>query len=1038
MTVWCNLFHILNRPRMLRLAGLFLIIVALITTLSITLTAHAAPNTTKTVNFQGRLTSATGTTVPDGYYNMQFKIYQDGTGKTAGNPGGTLRWTESYVNNGGTEGVQVRNGYFTVNLGSATPFGTSVDWDQDTLWLSMNIAGSNAACSSFGTAPCVADGEMLPMSRITATPYAINSGMLGGKVADNFVQLGQGVQTDVSTNSSSIFINKTGTGNLMQLQSSGKDAFTITDTGSVAFGSKNDHTITVTTAAADTAGKKLTVTAGGGGAGASGGDLVLQGGGAGSSSANGVNGANVIAFENFESQPNGTAMSISNTIFETVFTNGSATFSNEWSINGGLSGKFVSQANAYERFTARDIVASRWYMMLPNHPTTNTSIGEATSGAGIAAQLALYTNGTVRQRNGGIADGPATSTLPVNTPIRVEWKIDNLMHTQEAQFYWGSNLHGATPNTTTSTANYTGGAVSALSTSINIASTGFTMYVDEWAYGADWIGPLHFSTSNGGNVQIDAGAKAGGGSGGSIFIGASNAQSITIGSTSAPINQDIRIGTNNTAGSTSNVIIGSGESASGGTTTLQAKNSVVIKTNGVDRATFSDTTNTVYFGNGVAASNPDNYTLQGTNSTANGVSGGSLTVQGGNATTGNTNGGNVTVSGGKGNGTGADGLVVLTTPTFSTSEGDANCYTSNAPVNASCTITDASVNKSSAVIIGFTATGQTATLPDPTIKTAGRVMNIIASGNSSDFTLATSGPTAVTMSANTAVTLLWNGSAWISTSSTSSGGLQGARFSPQSATGSDSAFAPELDAPSPETPAGPGAESASSGDNTPLLQAGKANSPILGDHDSLLGSMYYDTTLGKLQCYEANGWGACDASPDTFVTLSPEYANAVTHGSGIGTLSSDLCSDALNINDGSSNQASVCGLDETYNFYNWTSPETAAQTRSFFVTYQLPATFKEFIPDMTSVTGRTNSNDATVSYQIYRNNKSASLTPCGTLTTVSTGTKTTWQKVAATGQSDPSTCAFAAGDSIVIRANLTAAKDAHTYISNIGFVFSNN
>ena len=94
---------------------------------------------------------------------MQFKIYQDGTGTAAGNPGGSLKWTETYVNNDGTAGIEVKNGYFSVNLGSKTAFGSSVDWNQDTLWLSMNIAGSATNCTSFNSGACIADGEMLPM-----------------------------------------------------------------------------------------------------------------------------------------------------------------------------------------------------------------------------------------------------------------------------------------------------------------------------------------------------------------------------------------------------------------------------------------------------------------------------------------------------------------------------------------------------------------------------------------------------------------------------------------------------------------------------------------------------------------------------------------------------------------------------------------------------------------------------------------------------------------------------------------------------------
>lgn len=238
----------------------------------------------ETLNFQGRLFNAQGATVPDGYYNIQFKLYQDGDGLTAGNttgsPSGSLLWTESHLN-ANSDGILVRNGYMSVELGSVTAFGSSVDWNQDTLWLSMNIGDTNGSCTPF--ASCSPDGEMLPMKRLSSTPYALNAGQLGGLTSSDFLQLAQGVQTDASTNTSSVFINKTGTGNIVQLQSGGSDAFTIENDGDVLFGNTANHTISVATAGAGAVGKNLTVSAGSAlssGTGAAGGTLTLQGGNA--------------------------------------------------------------------------------------------------------------------------------------------------------------------------------------------------------------------------------------------------------------------------------------------------------------------------------------------------------------------------------------------------------------------------------------------------------------------------------------------------------------------------------------------------------------------------------------------------------------------------------------------------------------------------------------------------------------------------------------------------------------------------------------
>lgn len=286
MTVWSYISTIFTWQHIVRKICLALICVVLIATLFLANFAAAAPSTDRVINFQGRLQTASGAVVPDGYYNIQFKIYQGGSGSAAGNPGGSLNWTESYVNNSTNAGVQVKNGLFSVSLGSKTSFGSSVDWENANLWLSMNVAGRDSACSSFGSAPCVADGEMLPMKRITAVPYAISAGAVGGKTADDLVQLGQGLQTDAS-NGTSISINKTGTGDLVQLQNAATDVLTIAGNGNITMGSGSAQSISVADSPTGD-GQSLSLTAGSATTGDSnGGDLVLA---AGSGSGSGAEG----------------------------------------------------------------------------------------------------------------------------------------------------------------------------------------------------------------------------------------------------------------------------------------------------------------------------------------------------------------------------------------------------------------------------------------------------------------------------------------------------------------------------------------------------------------------------------------------------------------------------------------------------------------------------------------------------------------------------------------------------------------------------
>ncbi len=670
MTVWSHHSTIFNRQFALRFAVILALCVAISTTLFFGIMARAQAGINQTIGFQGRLLDAAGNVVPDGYYNMQFKIYEGGSGNAANNPDGQLRWTETYINNGGNNGVEVKNGYLAVNLGSVHPFGNEVNWNQDTLWLSMNIAGKATNCTSFNAGSCIADGEMLPMKRMTTSPYAMNAGKVGGKTANDFVQLGQGAQTDATIDSSSIFINKTAAGNLVRLQNNGNDVLSITNSGTISFGTAGDKTISVATAGTDTAGGTITIAGGTGGtgSGADGGDIIIKGGDAGG------------------------------------------------------------------------------------------------------------TNG---------------------------------------------------------------------------------------------------------------------------------------------------------------------------------------------------------------------------------------------------NGGDIVLSGGAGSGTGTQGLVVLTTPTFSTAIDDGNCYTGGAVVATSCTIASTSVNNSAGIMVGFSAVGQTATLPDPIIKTAGRVVYVMAAPDSEVFTLAINGGGAgneVSLKPNTTATMVWNGSRW-------------------TASGATTTKSADYSADNTTIQIGDGVDNATT---TVLTLDKAATSPTVTDSNAMLGSMYYDTTLGKVQCYEADGWGSCSSSPDTFVTLSPEYANAVTNGSDTGVFKSDICSGTLGINDGSSSEPVVCGANETYNFYSWTSDSLTAQTKSVYVTYQLPDNFKKFVSGSTSLMGRVSSaSNAAVSYEVFKN-AGAGLVACGTQQSVAS--VDTWEKVTATGNADPASvaCNFAAGDSLVFKINLTADNDALAYISTLGFAFSDD
>lgn len=103
------------------------------------------------MSYQGKLTDATGTPVPDGTYCIEFKIYDSASG-------GSSCWTEQHSN------VPVFNGLFSVILGSFNPIPDTC-FNQPDRWLSVNICG---------------EPEMYPRRRITSAGYAFNAGSLNG------------------------------------------------------------------------------------------------------------------------------------------------------------------------------------------------------------------------------------------------------------------------------------------------------------------------------------------------------------------------------------------------------------------------------------------------------------------------------------------------------------------------------------------------------------------------------------------------------------------------------------------------------------------------------------------------------------------------------------------------------------------------------------------------------------------------------------------------------------------------------------------
>jgi hypothetical protein len=218
-----------------------------------------------------------------------------------------------------------------------------------------------------------------------------------------------------------------------------------------------------------------------------------------------------------------------------------------------------------------------------------------------------------------------------------------------------------------------------------------------------------------------------------------------------------------------------------------------------------------------------------------------------------------------------------------------------------------------------------------------------------------------------------------------------------------------------------------------------ANDPFTGTvNQNMVGSMYYSTTLGRIQCYEVDGWGSCGAAPDSNLILSPEYAGAVlstityngeTANAHIGTMTASICSNAKGIQ--ATENATLCASGEEYNFYRWTTSQVTSQSYSIFVKYQLPPTFGGFSDANTiKMVGRVSSTtDASLYYTVYRGSTECGGT--GSRTSVSAPGANAWNQVSLSA--DETACGFQPNDIVTFEIDMYSKNNAYVYASQITF-----
>ena len=147
-------------------------------------TVNAAQTVPYKMNFQGRLTDISGNVLPNGLYNLRFRLM-------SASSGGSNLWQADRVYTGSGTGdhrVQVTNGIFSVQLGdTATGVGDpalspSIFNTQTNATVYLEIELPTPATAVCATVSCASWAElaMTPRQLVAATPYSLNADTVDG------------------------------------------------------------------------------------------------------------------------------------------------------------------------------------------------------------------------------------------------------------------------------------------------------------------------------------------------------------------------------------------------------------------------------------------------------------------------------------------------------------------------------------------------------------------------------------------------------------------------------------------------------------------------------------------------------------------------------------------------------------------------------------------------------------------------------------------------------------------------------------------
>ena len=129
-----------------------IVLLAVLTLALLSIVPYSYSGVPQLINYQGKLTTAGGSQVPDGSHDVEFKMYDVATG-------GPALWTETW--NSSTSQITTKGGVFNAMLGKYSTIPATFFSDHTVTYLGITV----------GT-----DSEMAPRQRITSVGYAFEAG----------------------------------------------------------------------------------------------------------------------------------------------------------------------------------------------------------------------------------------------------------------------------------------------------------------------------------------------------------------------------------------------------------------------------------------------------------------------------------------------------------------------------------------------------------------------------------------------------------------------------------------------------------------------------------------------------------------------------------------------------------------------------------------------------------------------------------------------------------------------------------------------